>query len=74
VRATRSRVAELVAGPIERASSIDPLLEPVQSGVRRFLPEESLAAPATHPNAQLLAAVALPPLRPAAFFWAVVPP
>ena len=43
MRATRSRVAESVAGPIERASSIDPLLEPLQAGVRRFLPEESLA-------------------------------
>lgn len=43
MRATRSRVAESVAGPIERASSIDPFLEPLQSGVRRFVPEESLA-------------------------------
>ena len=41
--ASRSRVAESLAGPIERAGSIDPLLEPVQAVVRRALPEDSIA-------------------------------
>ena len=43
MRAARSRVAESLAGPIERASSVDPLLEPLQAGLRRALPEESMA-------------------------------
>ena len=43
MRAARSRVAESLAGPIERASSVDPLLEPMQAGIRRAFPEESIA-------------------------------
>ena len=43
MRVARARVAESLAGPIERASSIDPLLELVQVGIRRALPDESIA-------------------------------
>jgi len=43
MRASRSRVAESLAGPIERAGSVDPVLGPVQAAVRRALPEDSVA-------------------------------
>lgn len=42
VRATRSRVAEAVAGPLERARVLDPALEAVQAGVRRLVPSGSV--------------------------------
>lgn len=42
ITATRSRVAEAVAGPLERAAGLDPALEAVQAGVRRLVPADSI--------------------------------
>ena len=43
MRAARARVAESLAGPDRACELVDPLLEPVQAGIRRALPEESIA-------------------------------